>query len=189
MSEIEKPRTTLYPKTSGKVKDFIHDITYCRDNNSTFTAVNIEIVGTVKLHGVHADIVIDEENTIRFQSRNVENIRIENDVCGWARAMLPLRNEILKIKQQCLDVYQKLHLGVVIDGEEPVIIAGEWIGPGVQKNVAISLFPQKAFVIFGLCINGSWQPTEPYKDVKNEACRIYNICRVESFDTLSLWMI
>jgi len=72
--QTENTPTTLFPKTNGKAKDFIHTFSYLRENDAEFAKLSsMELIGTVKLHGTHADIVI-KRNAIRFQSRNMLNL-------------------------------------------------------------------------------------------------------------------
>jgi hypothetical protein len=58
-----------------------------------------------------------------------------------------------------------------------MIIAGEWIGPGIQKGVALAQFKKRAFVILSVSINGEWLPDSPYQDIHDEANGFYNISR------------
>lgn len=94
---------------------------------------------------------------------------------GFASKFLPLTSEILALKSKIITRFQELNPGVEIKEEFPLIIAGEWIGPGVQKNVAISSLPEKLFVIISLNINGLWVADEPYADIEDEKNGIYNI--------------
>lgn len=46
------------------------------------------------------------------------------------------------------------------------------------------------FVIFGLCLNGTWLPTEPYSDIESTDIDIYHVCRGGFYrHTLPLWDI
>lgn len=171
--------STLYPKISGKHADFIANIEYHRENSPTFPkdATNIPLVGTVKLHGTHNDIVIHADNTIQLQSRNVANLGLENDSYNFAKIMIPLRPEILILKKRIHSRFKERNPGVAIEDEQPLIIAGEWIGPGVQKAVAISELPKRLLVIISLCINGKWQPDEDYADISHPEVGIYHVSR------------
>lgn len=142
---------------------------------------NVEITGTVKLHGTHADVIIHPGDRVQLQSRNMANLTIEKDNFGFASFMVPLRAEILELKKQYLARFQTLNPGVAIDPTLPLIIAGEWIGPGVEKKVAISKLEKKCYVICCLSINGKWVLDENYKDISNESVRIYNIMRCGSY--------
>ena len=163
--------STLYPNISGKSHNLVRELSkvgLCRGK--------IELVGTVKLHGSHADIVVDSDDNIRLQSRNVLSVTAENDSYGYAAFMLPLRNEILELKSQYLARYTKLNPGSTIDSQHPLIIAGEWIGQGIQKRVAVNQLSRR-FVIVSVSINNTWLLDEDYADIRNEAAGIYNISR------------
>ncbi|KAL9120484.1 MAG: hypothetical protein Q9187_002962, partial [Circinaria calcarea] len=89
--------STKYPKISGKVQDFLANLSRLELSDQPTT---IPLTGTVKLHGAHADIVVHADNTIQLQSRNVLDLKLENDSYGYAAFMLPLRPEILSLKDR-----------------------------------------------------------------------------------------
>jgi RNA ligase len=165
--------STLFPKITGRVDELIENYTYKYGTTNPI----IKLTGTVKLHGTHADIVIESDNTVRIQSRNKLSVDIEHDNYSVAASLLPLKKEALKLRDQCRDRYLQLNPGNEIDDEDPVILAGEWIGPGVQKKVAIAHLPKRCFVILAVSINEEWQPDEDYANIHNEAVGIYNISR------------
>lgn len=148
----------------------------------------LPLIGTVKLHGAHADLVIDSNNKITIQSRNVVGLTSTGkDVYGVAAALEPLGQATLELRNKYHSRFRKLNPGVEILKEFPTIIAGEWIGPGVQKNVAISKLSRKYFVILSVSINKSWLPDEEYADINSEENGIFNISRGGFFhDTLHL---
>jgi hypothetical protein len=59
---------------------------------------------------------------------------------------------------------------------QDMIIAGEWIGKGIQKRVVIIQL-DLSFVIISVHINGGWVTDSKYPDIADEAVRIYNISR------------
>jgi hypothetical protein len=170
---------TLFPKISGKHADFIANIYYVRENSPNFPkdATEIPLVGTVKLHGAHNDIVIHADNRIQLQSRNVPNLGLGHDSYDFAKRMLPLQPEILTLKEQIQARFKERNPGVEIEDEHPLIIAGEWIGPGVQKGVAISELPKRLFIIISISINGRWQPDDSYADISHPEVGIYHVSR------------
>lgn len=90
--------------------------------------------------------MIDCNKTITIQSRNVIGLTpTGKDVYGVAAALEPLGNQILELRDKYHTRFRELNPSVGIQEEYHTIIAGEWIGPGVQKNVAISNLPQKYF--------------------------------------------
>ncbi|KAI9713112.1 MAG: hypothetical protein M1820_001097 [Bogoriella megaspora] len=162
---------TLYPKITGKQNEFV-----ARLGKLGFRPGTIELIGTVKLHGAHADIVIDSQEDIRFQSRNALSIDPGNDNYGFVASMRPFTNKLLDLKNQYHARYAQLNPQTPIDPQYPLIIGGEWIGRGIQKNVAISGL-NRSFVIISVNVNGTWQPDELYADVQDESAGIYNISR------------
>ena len=129
-----------------------------------------------------------EEEPVLFQSRNLLDIKPgKSDNCGFAAFATPLRKELLGLKKRVLERYWVLHHGDVGGGangvreESPLVIAGEWIGPGVQKGVAISKLSKRVLVIVGIHINGKWMPDEDFADIEDEVVGIYNISKAGYF--------
>lgn len=86
----------------------------------------------VKLHGTNSAIQIHTDGTIVCQSRT-NIITPENDNAGFARWVMSNANMWHNSK----------------DGARAqVIVYGEWIGPGIQKNVAVSEISKKCFAVF-----------------------------------------
>ena len=102
---------------------------------------------------------------------------MENDVCGFAKHMLPRQSEVINLRNQYISRYKELNPNVEVSKDIPVIIAGEWIARGIKKNVAICELPEKCFVILSVCINNRWLPDKPYSKICDEAAGIYNISR------------
>lgn len=86
----------------------------------------------VKLHGTNAAVQCHRDGRIVAQSRTTE-LTVENDNAGFAKWVKS--NEAL---------WQDTRNNV----RQNVIIYGEWIGPGIQKGVAVSEIPQRSFVVF-----------------------------------------
>lgn len=83
--------------------------------------------GKVKLHGTNAAVQVHYDGTIVCQSR--ENIITpEKDNAGFARWVMSNK-----------DAWKNI---------TGFIVYGEWIGPGIQKNVAVSEIPKKCFAVF-----------------------------------------
>ena len=169
---------TLYPKITGSAKDVVSHIIYQQQFHPELAiATSIALTGTVKLHGMHADIVVDSNDEVRLQSRNMYNLSLRNDLQDFAYRMIPLKPEIQKLKSRIHKRFLSLNPGLSIDDSHPLIIAGEWIGPGIQKKVAISELPTKLFVIISISINNNWVPDEPYADISSEEHNIYHISK------------
>ena len=73
--------------------------------------------------------------------------------------------------------FQERNPGIEIEDDHPLIIAGEWIGPGIQKAVAISELPKRLFVIISIRVNGRWQPDEHYADISRSEVGIHHVSR------------
>lgn len=141
IQDSDKP-DTLYPKITGSVKDLIRNLSHQHNRDPEIAIpTTIPLTGTVKLHGMHADIVIDSNNEIRLQSRNVRSLNLSNDIQGFAARMLPLREEILKLKSRIHARFLELNTDLAINPEHPLIIAGEWVSPNFAEFSIVSSLP------------------------------------------------
>lgn len=127
----------------GSIEQFKNVIKQVRDHakwNGT-PLPTLTFIGTTKLHGTHADWVIDlKTGSYVFQSRERE-ISIESDNAGFA--MWGERNiDTLK------DMIASMHLD---DDVEKVMVSGEWCGSSIQKGVALNQLP-KMFVIYNVTL-------------------------------------
>jgi hypothetical protein len=176
--------STLYPKITTHVGEIImalKDIK--RDPESPEKEVGIEaipIVGTVKLHGTHADILVYGDGRIVFQSRNIVGLQVNKDNAGFASTMSQKTKAILRLRDLFVLRYRELNSDATLDPTQPVLIAGEWIGESIQKDVAISRL-SKRFVIISVNINGQWQKDSNYGGIALANHDIYNISRAGVF--------
>ncbi|KAL8839053.1 MAG: hypothetical protein Q9170_001889 [Blastenia crenularia] len=166
--------STLFPKI-GKLSDFIY-----RFQRTSPNTREIPLVGTVKLHGAHADWVVSSDDTVRIQSRNVLEISASKDIYGLFAFTTPIHDVIIRLRDDLLGRFSELHPHEAINPDYPVIMAGEWCGQGIQKGVAISKL-LKHFVIIAIRINGEWVNELDYADICNEARGIYNIGKATSY--------
>ncbi|KAH9221730.1 hypothetical protein DL95DRAFT_381517 [Leptodontidium sp. 2 PMI_412] len=180
--------TTLFPKISGKVPELVRNYVYAHrippaspeDKIVTIapgTPNLVSMTGTVKLHGTHADIVVYHDNTIRLQSRNRLSLDAEMDNYGVAGHLLPWRVSMLALRDRILARFKELNPTSEVLEEHPVIIAGEWVGPGVQKGVALAKLKSKYFVVISIAINNKWVPDEPYSDIEDIEAGIVHVSR------------
>jgi hypothetical protein len=171
------PESTLYPKITNHLVEIIKTLKYKLnpENNEDVILEPIPIVGTVKLHGTHADILIYGDNDIVLQSRNKPKLLATADNQGFAAAMAQKTSTILHLRNQLVSRWQQLHPNQNLD-KGPITIAGEWIGEKIQKGVAIAQL-SKRFVIISTKINGSWVTDTDYSDVEAPDHEIYNVCR------------
>jgi len=166
-------RTTLYPKIKK-----LTDVVYAAKRLGLDPS--IYLIGSVKLHETHADIVfVGNTNEIRLQSRNQLVLGVENDNCGFAAFIAATDKKItLDLRDRILERYRKLNPDTRVIGD--VIIAGEWCGTGVQKKVAIAAIP-KFFAIISIKINDAWVPEWEYGDICNEDGRFFHISKAGFF--------
>jgi hypothetical protein len=179
--------STLYPKITNKLGDVrqllvkvgavtVHGGEGEDNAVATYSPDTLEIVGTVKLHGTHADIVVHADNSITYQSRNQQTLTKQRDNCGFVAAMEGQATAILRIRDRYCERFRELNPATPIDTAIPLILAGEWIGQGIQKKVAITQLP-RTFVTISASINGTWLPDTDYADIHDEEHNIYHISR------------
>jgi hypothetical protein len=88
----------------------------------------------VKLHGTNAGIQIYQDGRVIAQSRTNElNHYTGNDNAGFAKWVESNAAKWHRVSE---------------DTDEDMVIFGEWIGPGIQKGVAVSEIPKKCFAVF-----------------------------------------
>ncbi|KAJ8057857.1 hypothetical protein OCU04_013043 [Sclerotinia nivalis] len=174
---METNKDTLYPKISGKPKNLMLEFNKYQNKTKGRRVTSISVTGTVKLHGTHADLLIHADDTIQLQSRNTDHLIAEKDTTGFVPFALALKPQILDLKKQFHSRFLKLNPKARVQEANPMIIAGEFIGPRIQKDVAISALPRKCFVIISVSINNEWQPDEHYADIHNESVGIFNVSR------------
>lgn len=100
-------------------------------------APTIRFQGRVKLHGTNAGIRILEDFKLQPQSRE-RLLTIQSDNAGFAAFVAMNEQDIRELFRYVLNL------------EVGDTVYGEWIGPGIQKGVALSQLPAKQFVIFGM---------------------------------------
>ena len=127
----------------------------------------IKFRGTIKNHGTNSGIcAYKTENGLHFEFQSRERtLSINSDNAGFMISMLRKN-------------YQKLFDN--IEFNETCVIYGEWIGSGIQKNVAITQL-SKRFIIFAVRIDDVYQDMENYKHLKIEEDDIYNILQFETY--------
>ncbi len=99
----------------------------------------------VKLDGTNAGVQIlrmqgaEDEVSVVAQSRT-RLLSVEQDNYGFARWVDARRDGFAALAQD------------VATGEDRslVTVFGEWVGPGVQRGVAVSKIPEKCFVVFAI---------------------------------------
>ena len=175
MTEV-KHNNVKYPSTN-QFRNVIQHITkaerFCgvdENNNAIYdpfkTLPTIPYIATVKLHGTNGSMIMFEDQTIYFQSKE-RLLSFGYDNAGFWEHMQRSDKTYLfdLVKEKYLETHQEL--------KYPIIIAGEWCGKGIQKSVAVSEL-NKMFVVFGVKVGEDWQPQEEYSHIFNHAENIYN---------------
>jgi hypothetical protein len=178
--------STLYPKITSKLSEvrsyLVHSghVTEIHGTSDspdiTYTPASLPIVGTVKLHGAHADILVDSNDKITLQSRNNPNITKENDNYDFAATMEPHYPAILQIRDRYRRRFQHLKPEANAVDDFHLLMAGEWIGSKIQRGLAISSLA-RCFVIVSVAVNGTWMRDTDFADIHNEGALLYNISR------------
>ncbi|USP78082.1 hypothetical protein yc1106_05356 [Curvularia clavata] len=184
MTTTSDAPSTLYPKITSHISEVVDSLLALnRDPESPESEVSIApipIIGTVKLHGTHGDILIYHDNTIVFQSRNTVGLSALKDNQGFAAAMSDKTTTLLRLRDSCVSRWRELHPNSLLCETYPVILAGEWIGTKIQKDVAVSQLSRR-FVIVSLSINAEWQKDQDYADNEAPEHDVYNICQAGVF--------
>lgn len=187
LAAIGTRESTLYPKITTHVKEVVKKLK-CNLVDPLHPEQEpildpIPMIGTVKLHGTHADIIISSDNIITFQSRNNSKLSETADNLGFAKSMSTKHNTIIELKDQFIDRWKDLNPGLVLNLDMPVTIAGEWIGEKIQKGVAVSKLSRR-LVIISAKINGSWVADSLYSDIEASEDGIYNISRAGTYHSI-----
>lgn len=186
----------LFPKISGKHTDFLANLQKLKAEGKLPPILDLE--GTTKLHGMHADIVYDlnrpqtnpaaSNQAITFQSRNRICSPDENQQ-GWPRNVAQFPDALTYLQDRILTRFAERNPKEPINRSFPLIIAGEWIGNRVQKDVGLAQLSTR-FVILSIQLNGLWQKDSDYADIEATRAKIYSVFRahqtVLKFDTSNI---
>ena len=125
---------------------------------------------TTKIHGTNAGVCYSEPDGIWCQSR--ENvITVEKDNMGFAWFIEQNKETVISIIKE-LAKENNINLNTHI-----ISVYGEWIGKGIQKNVAISELG-KRFVIFE---HFKVSPIEPQEDNESEKAKWFKTISYSDF--------
>ena len=145
-------------KTSSQFKGFDEEGSPIIDKNAP--APVVDYIGTVKTHGTNASIILSEDGTISFHSKNnllgyvdaQGDFHLESDNAEFAQTMYRRMQGVVEVVEDT-----KVLLGDKL--KFPLKISGEFVGQGIQKGVGVAFLPQKTFIIFGIK-NGSRHPSQ-----------------------------
>lgn len=147
-------------------------ISYVRQHYKYEDIPSFKFRGTVKLHGTHADVVLNADGSIHYQSRN-NIITIEKDNVGFAAFASQIDFKYLFDLIQ--DTTKQIDPNRSVNS---IMISGEYCGGNIQKGVALCKLP-KMFVIYGIKIGdkyaSDWVNIDQYRNVKLENKQIYHI--------------
>ena len=102
---------------------------------------SVKFRGTVKLHGTNSGVTHDGlDNSLSAQSRS-RVITPQSDNAGFAAFIAANEKDIRHI-------FDDLRFKHSIPASNKLTLFGEWIGPGIQKGVAINKLPTKQWVLF-----------------------------------------
>ena len=162
-------------------RHFVAELDHYRASTGR-TPTHYHLTGTVKLHGTHADIVATRANgdqwQYTYQSRN-RVLTAQADNMGFAVFMDAIpAHECAEL----VDSIERTYIASTATTKpvNSIVIAGEWCGKGIQSGVALDKLP-RMFVLYGVKVDGVWQPITVYRHVSLETARVYNILRVPAY--------
>jgi hypothetical protein len=137
------------------------------DNSPIFKEIelgDIELSGTIKLHGTNAAITISSDKI--FVQKRSDSMPLDMTKGDFHFGFM---NFVHSNSKWFRNLYEQLTSDPTLNltPESVLTIFGEWCGPGIQKGVAISQIPDKKFFIFGIQVqdDGRWLNLSqiPYK--------------------------
>lgn len=148
----------------------------------------VKFTGTVKLHGTNAAVCMQNDEYWVQSRENIITPVKDNHGCAAHFYGSEKKNIITNIIKDIRKKYE-------IDDDKIVTIFGEWAGPNVQKNVAISKLPQKSFFIFGIralskekkIVDGNeegvyvYDKWIPIEGIRDHSINLYNITDYQQF--------
>ncbi|MEM9193516.1 MAG: RNA ligase family protein [Myxococcota bacterium] len=108
----------------------------------------VEYRGSVKLHGSNAGVAC-RPNGLLPQSRS-RALSVDDDNYGFAAFVARA-----SVEAAVREIESTIRQERGIADEVPMILFGEWIGPGLQKGVAVNQLPQKQWVLFAVKVFSS----------------------------------
>lgn len=130
--------------------------------------------GTVKLHGSNLAVTRDQGEFF-FQSRKQFIRPGKEDVYGFAGWF----DEQMKDETFEAELNKAFDL-ICNDPDDIATLYGEWVGPGIQSNVAVNGLAEKSWFIFGARVNGEYVENNSMLNVPS-CDRIYNILEFPTF--------
>lgn len=101
----------------------------------------LKFVGTVKIHGTNAGVVVTPTGDVYAQSRSSVIVAAVNDNAGFAAWVAANKARFIELAKRV----------VLVRGEPyddcDIVLYGEWCGQGIQKGVAVNQL-SKRFIMF-----------------------------------------
>jgi hypothetical protein len=178
--------TSQFRNVAKHIKQMAQYVGYDEVNKAVIVNRDAEIptldyVGTVKLHGTNASIVLEESGEVSLHSKSKllgkflpkgRGVVRYSDNSGFFYEMSLKENAIVGLLLEAVELCKRLHGEVVY----PIKISGEWCGKGIQKGVSISFLPNKSLFVFGVKFGDKgWCPVLETLPVQANHADIYNI--------------
>lgn len=152
---IRMPKIPQFRQVVRDIKSSAQFVGLDDDNNPIFDGnaklPTVPFLGTVKLHGTNASIVLTPGDEIYAQSKT-QVITVEKDNAGFAQFVSAneesLRNMMLGIRDDLVNNKTMYKLPNEFYSSSYITVYGEWCGQGIQKGTVISEL-DKMFIIFG----------------------------------------
>ncbi len=141
------------------IEAFKSALHYAKKRSNPLNSANtfdprIHFRGTVKLHGTNAGVMFTPEAVVAQSRKRV--ITVEDDNYGFARFVHENEASFRALERRLRDVSGT-------PDDIPLVTYGEWIGPGIQKDVAVSALPKRQWVLFAMAeIHGD---EKVYRDI------------------------
>lgn len=131
--------------------------------DNTLPVPALTYLGTTKLHGTNGSIVLHEDGTVSFHSKNnllgyVKNgkFTLLSDNSEFAQSMSRRMGSVSVILKNVETLVENTYGDLCY----PIKISGEWCGQGIQKGVGISYLSKKSFFIFGIKVGETCQQSK-----------------------------
>ncbi len=177
-SNVKYPSTGAFRNAIHNLKSALTFIGVDNNNQAIYDTTKelplVDFVGTIKVHGTNASLIMFEDQTIYCQSKE-RLLSFGYDNAGFWEAMQ--HTETKELFDKVKSIYLKINK---TEPEYPIIIAGEYAGKGIQKGVAVSEV-DKFFMIFGVKVGNLWLPIEDCRISKPED-RIFHALDFPSFE-------
>ncbi len=181
VKHLSFPSIEQYRNVIRNVKDFTRYSGKDENGDAKFDASiplpKIKYVGTIKLHGTNAGVVLYIKNGevfVSYQSRErLLSITSDNS------AFMFTQNQVFSKTENIEEILN--NAGVSYNEDTTVQIFGEWCGKGIQAKVAISQL-DKMFVIFAVKVNDKWLSRKDVAKFKLPQFRIFNIYDAPTYE-------